>query len=251
MVGLYRQEKSGRKCCCTWRLGVALSNRFLKELSQEGCQVWYPGRHWMPIYGHLVPQRWSRPAAALGESERRRQSSREAPPAPPKENNTQFTPSTPEGKKDSVAPGDPCYLCVSQVEVALMVPWKSSHCATRWAADDLLLYHISISKVWRKITTGSGNHTFWADLLGLGKSHLNYFITGCISFRGSFSPAKQSLILRKTEPQHCRDGNVRSEVDGRVHDNLSGARENSRFLSRVVVSARQLLMYNPSTQEEA
>ena len=191
MVGLYRQEKSGRKCCCTWRLGVALSNRFLKELSQEGCQVWYPGRHWMPIYGHLVPQRWSRPAAALGESERRRQSSREAPPAPPKENNTQFTPSTPEGKRDSVAPGDPCYLCVSQVEVALMVPWKSKHCATRWAADDLVLYHISKSKVWRKITTGSGNHTFWADLLGLGKSHLNYFITGCISFRGSFTPAKQ------------------------------------------------------------
>ena len=62
---------------------------------------------------------------------------------------------------------------------------------------------------------------------------------------------QNSLILRKTEPQHCRDGNVRSEVDGRVHDNLSGARENSRFLSRVVVSARQLLMYNPSTQEEA
>ena len=61
----------------------------------------------MPIYGHLVPQRWSRPAAALGESERRRQSSREAPPAPPKENNTQFTPSTAEGKRDSEALGEP------------------------------------------------------------------------------------------------------------------------------------------------
>ena len=90
---------------------------------------------WPALDAHI----WSSSAAALepagrrprGESERRRQSSREAPPAPPKENNTQFTPSTPEGKRDSVAPGDPCYLCVSQVEVALMVPWKSKHCATR------------------------------------------------------------------------------------------------------------------------
>ena len=186
MVGLHRQEKSGRKCCCTWRLGVALCNRFLKELSQEGCQVWYPGRHWMPIYGHLVPQRWSRPAAALGESERRRQSSREAPPAPPKENNTQFTPSTAEGKRDSVtvAPGDPCCLCLSQVEVALMVPWKSRHCATRLAADDLLLYHISNSKVLRKFKTGSETTLFWADPLGLGKFQLNCCTTEvCISFQ--------------------------------------------------------------------
>ena len=148
--------------------------------------MWYPGWHWMPIYGHLVPQRWSRPAAALGESERRRQSSREAPPAPPEENNTQFTPSTAEGKRDSVtvAPGDPCYLCVSQVVVALMVPWKSRHCATRLAADDLLLYHISNSKVLRKFKTGSETTLFWADPLGLGKFQLNCCTTeGCISFQ--------------------------------------------------------------------
>ena len=36
------------------------------SLPVEGCQEWYPGRHWMPIYGHLVPQRFGRlPAAAL------------------------------------------------------------------------------------------------------------------------------------------------------------------------------------------
>ena len=46
---------------------------------------------------------------------------------------------------------------------------------------------------------GFGNHTFWAGLLVLGKSHLNCCITGCISFRGSFSPVKLSLLLRKTE----------------------------------------------------
>ena len=93
---------------------------------------------------------------------------------------------------------NPCYLCVSRV--ALMVPWKSRHCATRLAADDLLLYHISNSKVLRKFKTGSETTLFWADPLGLGKFQLNCCTTeGCKSFRGSFSPVKQSLLLRKTE----------------------------------------------------